>query len=123
VVASSRVVAIRAGREIPTIVEVARGSRRDVHDRSAGGHPISERLRSFEVVDERYTHLDLRPGSKVLATHSHDGLEHPLVWARQVRGGRVVADTLGHGPESYDSTGHRALLGAAVGWLTDRRGP
>jgi uncharacterized protein len=85
------------------------------------GHPVSAQLPSFEVVDERYSHLDLRPGSQVLATHAHDGLEHPLVWAREVGRGRVVADALGHGPESYDSTGHRALIGAAAGWLTERR--
>jgi type 1 glutamine amidotransferase len=87
------------------------------------GHPVSARLFSFEVVDERYSHLDLRPGSQVLASHAHDGLEHPLVWAREIGGGRVVADALGHGPESYDSTGHRALIAAATGWLTERRRP
>jgi uncharacterized protein len=87
------------------------------------GHPVSARLSSFEVVDERYSYLDLRPGSHVLAGHRHDGLEHPLVWAREIGGGRVVADALGHGPESYDSTGHRAVIGAATGWLTERRRP
>jgi len=87
------------------------------------GHLVSARLSSFEVVDERYTHLDLRPGSDVLASHTHDGLEHPLVWAREIGRGRVVADALGHGPESYDSEGHRALIRAATGWLTERRRP
>src|SRR4051794_22637272 len=87
------------------------------------GHPVSARLSSFEVVDERYSYLDLRPGSHVLASHMHDGLEHPLVWAREIGRGRVVADALGHGPESYESTGHRALIGAAAGWLTERRRP
>jgi type 1 glutamine amidotransferase len=84
-------------------------------------HPVSARLSSFEVLDERYSHLDLRSGSHVLASHTYDGLEHPLVWAREIDGGRVVADALGHGPESYDSTGHRALISAAAGWLTDGR--
>jgi uncharacterized protein len=85
------------------------------------GHPVSAGLSSFEVVDERYSHLDLKPGSHVLASHVHDGTEHPLVWAREIGRGRVVADALGHGPESYDSTGHRALIAAAIGWLMERR--
>jgi uncharacterized protein len=87
------------------------------------GHPVSARLSSFEVVDESYSYLDLRPGSDVLASHTHDGLEHPLVWAREIGRGRIVANALGHGPESYDSAGHRALIRAAAGWLTERRRP
>ena len=85
------------------------------------GHPLVASLGSFDVVDERYAHLDLRGGSTVLATHTHEGLDHPLVWARAVGWGRLVADALGHGPESYDSPGHRALIAAAVDWLTERR--
>jgi hypothetical protein len=30
-----------------------------------------------------------------------------------------VADTLGHGVESYESAGHRRLLTRAVQWLTE----
>jgi hypothetical protein len=32
---------------------------------------------------------------------------------------RVVADTLGHGVESYESAGNRRLLTRAVQWLTE----
>jgi type 1 glutamine amidotransferase len=84
-----------------------------------GAHPISAATASFEVVDERYVHLDLREGSIVIATHEHEGLVHPLVWARTVRASRVVADALGHGVESFDSARHRALLRAAAAWLTE----
>jgi type 1 glutamine amidotransferase len=83
-----------------------------------GAHPISAATGSFEIVDERYVHLDLREGSVVIATHEHEGVVHPLVWARTVRASRVVADALGHGVESFDSAGHRALLRAAAAWLT-----
>jgi len=86
-------------------------------------HPVSARLSSFEVVDERYSYLDLRPGSHVFASHRHEGLEHPLAWAREIGPGRVVADALGHGPESYDSRGHRALIRSATEWLTEGRRP
>jgi type 1 glutamine amidotransferase len=82
-------------------------------------HPISAATASFEVVDERYTDLDLREGSIVIATHEHEGVVHPLVWSRTVRASRVVADALGHGVESYDSAGHRSLLRAAAAWLTE----
>ena len=88
-----------------------------------GAHPISAATASFEVVDERYVHLDLREGSTVIATHEHEGVVHPLVWARTVRASRVVADALGHGVQSFDSAGHRALLRAAAAWLTEPATP
>ena len=43
------------------------------------------------------------------------------MWARELGRTRVVADTLGHGVQSYDSAGHRRLLTRAVQWLTEDR--
>ncbi len=54
-----------------------------------------------------------------LVTHRHDGRQYPLLWAREAGRSRVVADTLGHGVESYDSAGHQRLLTRAVEWLTE----
>jgi len=81
-------------------------------------HPIVAGLPAFDLVDERYVGLRLAPGLVPLATHRHDGRQYPLLWAREVGRSRVVADTLGHSVESYESAGHRRLLTRAVQWLT-----
>lgn len=77
-------------------------------------------VEDFVVYDERYTDLELSPGSTPLALHTQDGLPHPLVWMRDGDGsrGRVVYSALGHGVESYDSPGHVAMLRECLRWLT-----
>jgi hypothetical protein len=84
-------------------------------------HPIVAGVPDFDVIDERYTGLRLVPGIVPLATHRHQGRQHPLVWARELGPSRVVADALGHDVRSYDSASHRRLLTRAVQWLTEER--
>ena len=84
----------------------------------AGVHPVAGDDTELEVLDERYSYLDVRDDVVVLGDHEHDGLIHPMIWAREHGAGRVVYDGLGHDPRSYDSPAHRDLLGRAVSWLT-----
>lgn len=81
--------------------------------RTPVSHPIADGLGDFEVFDERYTDLDLVDDLTPVYTHG-DG---PAVWAREVGGGRVVYDALGHDVRSYESPGHVALLRRAAAWL------
>ncbi|WP_382308220.1 ThuA domain-containing protein [Herbiconiux sp. UC225_62] len=76
----------------------------------------------FVLYDERYTALETRPGGRVLAEHTEDGLTHPLVWTREGADdrGRVAYDALGHGVESYDSAEHRRLLAELLDWVDAR---
>lgn len=78
---------------------------------------------AFEVLDERYTELELRPGNAVVATHSEGGVAHPLVWTRDSGGGcgRAAYSALGHDIRSFTSPGHRALLAEAADWLLASR--
>ena len=77
----------------------------------------------FDIVDESYADLRLGAGSRVLASHTLDGVRHPLVWLRQIGAGTVVVDLLGHDAASYQSAEHRELLGRAhpMGPLAARR--
>lgn len=87
-----------------------------------GAHPITAGLTDFVVYDERYAELEVHPSAELRAFHTEDGVTHPLVWAvdRTAAGrGRVVYDALGHGVESYDYPGRRALLLAAAHWLVE----
>lgn len=84
----------------------------------ATAHPVNASPdASFEVWDERYAHMDITGDVTVLATHVHDGAEHPLVWVHETPGGRAVYDALGHGRESYDSPDRCDLLRREARWL------
>jgi type 1 glutamine amidotransferase len=80
-------------------------------------HPILSGLGDFEVYDERYSYLRTADDNVVLAVHEWEDHLHPLVWAREAFGGRVVYDALGHGVESYDSPERRLLLQNSAHWL------
>lgn len=80
-------------------------------------HPIVAAVPDFVVWDERYTHLRVAPEVVGLAWHEHEGVEHPLLWAREHAGARVVYNALGHDAASYESEEHRAILANAADWL------
>lgn len=84
-------------------------------------HPITEGLGPFVVYDERYSHLSRSAGTPV-AAHVEDGIRHDLAWAIEDpdSGRRAVYDGLGHGVESYDSTGRVEFLRRSVSWVTRR---
>jgi len=86
-----------------------------------GAHQVAGEESDFEVLDERYSYLEVGDDISVIGEHVHDGVVHPMIWAREHGAGRVVYDGLGHDTRSYDSVGHRALLGRAVDWLTGGR--
>lgn len=82
-------------------------------------------LDDIAVTDERYSFLELVETAGPVephVTHEHDGVVHPLAWARETgpAGARVVYDALGHDVRSYASPSRRALLDAEVRWLLRR---
>jgi uncharacterized protein len=80
-------------------------------------HSICAPVEDFDVIDERYAWLRVAPGTVPLAAHEHAGQSHPLLWAREYRGSRVVTDLLGHDERSYDSPQHRLLVARSARWL------
>jgi uncharacterized protein len=94
----------------PVDVEVARS-----------GHPIVAGLpERFAVEDEIYSHLDRAADLEPLMSAEHSGQRHPLLWAREVDGGRVVYDLLGHHVVSYDPPTHREIVARAALWALRR---
>lgn len=111
-------------------------------------HPIVSTIGDFELQDERYSFLRVAEDVVPLATHQHEGTEHPILWARSYpaprsermppgqapaqvpvggvgsadasREARVVYDALGHDGRSFDSPEHREILGRAADWLVGR---
>jgi hypothetical protein len=87
---------------------------------SAVAHPIVAGLGDFEVTDELYSFLDYRPDVVPLVTASRHGADQPLLWAREVGGGRVVYDALGHDERSLGHPTHRTILRRAALWALSR---
>jgi hypothetical protein len=87
--------------------------------RTAVKHPIADGMGDFWVEDERYTGLLLAGGCGIeaLYEHTHEGVAHPLLWAREVGDGRVVYDALGHDERSYDAPERVELLQRSAEWL------
>ena len=88
----------------------------------SGAHPIVAGLDDFTVFDERYSYLHTNPDITVIGEQLTDGRLHPIVWARESGGARVVYDGLGHDTRSYESAGHVDLLRRTVEWLLQDSG-
>ena len=117
-----------------------------IHVRS-GVHPIVEKVSDFTLTDERYSYLRVADDLTILATHTHEAIEHPILWAHTYqsparertstaaqasasRGGsadappaRVVYDALGHDQRSYESPEHKEIIAASVRWLACSENP
>lgn len=92
----------------------------DVQVRVSPGHPLTEGVPGFILVDEVYSDLELHPGLTALLSAVPPGRTdaQPLLLAREHQGGRVVYDALGHHPPSYEVPAHREILRRAIRWTT-----
>ena len=79
--------------------------------------PLVEGIPDFELLDERYSYLQTAPDITVHATHTHEGLEHPVMWSLDRQPGRTFYDALGHDAASFQSPEHREILLRAIAWL------
>jgi uncharacterized protein len=76
-------------------------------------------LDRFEVFDELYRFVTPADDARVIARATDDvGIDHPIAWLREADA-RVAYNALGHDARSLANTGHRALLGRIINWLTD----
>jgi type 1 glutamine amidotransferase len=78
---------------------------------------ILDGLDEVVVYDELYSNLELSRPARVLLAHRLDGVDQPLVLAREDGPQRTIYDALGHGTESYASPSRQELLRREVRWL------
>jgi type 1 glutamine amidotransferase len=81
-----------------------------------GTLPDGTGIAEFDVHDELYQRLQPVGDRHVVAWHEHDGRQVASAWVREHGASRVAVVALGHDARSYDSPGHRALLGALARW-------
>ena len=80
-------------------------------------HTITRGTDDFSTVDEIYGFLDLEPDVTPLLTSRHGGVDHPVLWARELGQGRVVTDLLGHDAAAMAQPDHARILRRATAWL------
>ena len=92
----------------------------DIQDKD---HPITRGLGdSFEIDDELYNGLTLKPRTHVLADAWDDpaangtGKRHPLVWTGEYGKGRTLHLTLGHDLKSLSADGFQKLMLRGTEW-------
>ncbi len=81
----------------------------------AGCHPIVDGIRPFDVVDERYTDLDVSADVDVIAWSIADDRQAAL-WTHSFGNARVVYDALGHDERSLGQTDHAVVLRRCALW-------
>jgi len=67
--------------------------------------PITKGLSDFDLKDELYYHMQMKPGVVPLATTNFEGQDWPVAWTRVFGKGKVFHTPLGHrdfGPEKED---------------------
>jgi type 1 glutamine amidotransferase len=90
-------------------------------------HPITRGLADFELTDELYYNLQMRPGVEPLATTEFQGTAWPVAWTRLFGQGRVFHTPLGHrnfGPNQDDPLRNPnlgKLVVQGVEWVADGR--
>ena len=81
-------------------------------------HPIMDGAEPFELKDEVYSELDLRPGIVPLASADAGAGAHPVLWAHDYGMGRVVTDLLGHDRAALEQPVHRQIIKRAASWAS-----
>ena len=83
-------------------------------------HPVTRGVKDFDIVDETYGGLEIRPGVTTLLT-TEEATSSPAVgWAHMYEGTRVVTLQLGHDHKAYENPSFRRLLAQAIRWSTKR---
>lgn len=83
-------------------------------------HPVVAGTTPFALSDEAYTDMpvaaDLQPLLEVRA--ENQTRYSPCLWVREIGGGRVVYDALGHDSASLQAPQHKAIVQRAARWIT-----
>ena len=86
-----------------------------------GGHPVTQGLRDFDLVDETYVMGEPdQPGNDILITAECEMGIKNIGWAREYKASRVFATASGHDDRAYADANYRKLLLNAIRWTSRR---
>jgi len=83
-------------------------------------HPITRGLPGFNIHDETYGQLDVRPDVHVLLKTQEPTSNPVIAWSNQYQAARVACIQLGHDRFAYENPHYRQLLAQAIRWTAKR---
>ena len=92
------------------------GEKIAVHVADAG-HPITEGLSDWEIIDETYAMGDADEDNHVLLTTDHPKSLRTLAWTRQFRSARVFCLQLGHDGAAFGERNFRVVVQRGIRWV------
>lgn len=84
------------------------------------GHPITQGLRGWEMVDETYAMKATPEDSKILLTANHPLSMKAVAWTREYGRARVFCYQSGHDRQAYSNPSFRTVLVRGIRWAARR---
>jgi len=82
-------------------------------------HPVTEGVEDYEIIDEGYTNIELKPGLRYLLETDHPECDPYLGWAHVANNSRVVYLMGGHDKFAYQNESFSRLIENAIRWTAD----
>ncbi|MCY2994961.1 MAG: ThuA domain-containing protein [Planctomycetota bacterium] len=83
-------------------------------------HPITQGIKSWDMVDESYTMADAGAGSEILLNTDHSKSMKTLGWTRQYKKSRVFCCESGHDNQTWVDSNFREVLRRGLLWCAKR---
>jgi hypothetical protein len=83
-------------------------------------HPITRRLRPWEMIDEIYGMDNASEGSKILLTVDHPKSMKTIAWTRQYKKARVFCTESGHDNQTWVNPNFKLVLRRGILWSAHR---
>jgi len=84
------------------------------------GHPITNGIADWDMIDETYTMDDAGDGSEILLTIQHEKSMKTIAWTRQHGNSRVFCFQSGHDAQTWTNASFRQVLAQGVEWCAGR---
>jgi len=84
-------------------------------------HPITDGIRSWDMIDETYTMAEPGAGSTVLLTVEHPKSMKAIAWTRHYKKSRVFCLQSGHDNQTWSNPDFREILHRGLVWCAGKR--
>ena len=83
------------------------------------GHPVTEGVGDFDILDEGYSNVFILPGVDKFLETNHPDCDRYIGWSHNVRNSRVVYLMGGHDKHAFANSSFRKLIFNALRWASE----